>query len=500
MGKKQSNLFNRIFVLCCFAVLGFLMVYRLNHSSLWYDEWIEFYYSQNSLTDGTMYRSIISTFQPPLYNVLMHGWLMVSHSLTWFRLFNVIPGFLTGLFVYASAADLTGSRGMGGFAVLILSVSYQWVYMVQEASEYVLMMLFVSASVYAYLKAEERPSFKRTAGLALAAAGAAYSQYGCVFVVMPLLLLHLFRTLQRKDRAQIRNVALIYTLSLVFLAFPLYHWFAGIQIGNHKITGASATGDPLRLADLVCKFGTMVVYLIRTPDVTETSLTMGIGAVILLTALIVLIRERKTAKADFVLTVLFALLLHYALVQKHIYAMVHAGMSAGYYCRYSVFYLPVLPVLLMLELSVVGKLIGHRPVLKCVLPAILSAVIAIGSLPGILANWHKSYDREMAFTWLANDGNNQYTVLYGTAENSFYYFVRDQHIEANQVLNRCWMQVDTERLPSQFWLWYSNYGADRSISFAEDYEKLTGELKEKGYQGTVKMDGGDMGQLIFYQR
>ena len=80
----------------CFFV--FMMVYKLMNSALWYDEWIEYYFSQKSIMNGELYQSVISTFQPPLYNFLMHFWLKISDSLLWFRLFNVVIGAVGGWF------------------------------------------------------------------------------------------------------------------------------------------------------------------------------------------------------------------------------------------------------------------------------------------------------------------------------------------------------------------------------------------------------------------
>lgn len=44
------------------------MVFNLTHSAPWGDEWIEYTYSQEDIFNKEIFRKIVSTFQPPLYN------------------------------------------------------------------------------------------------------------------------------------------------------------------------------------------------------------------------------------------------------------------------------------------------------------------------------------------------------------------------------------------------------------------------------------------------
>lgn len=132
MNSKTKSFFNdeRTRISACFLFFFFMMRFNLMHSPLWGDEWVEYYYSQESIITGDLYKAIISTFQPPLYNHLMHLWLKISQSLLWFRLFNVAIGFITAIFIYKTNRKQY-SKKVGAISIVALAVCYRWVYCIQ---------------------------------------------------------------------------------------------------------------------------------------------------------------------------------------------------------------------------------------------------------------------------------------------------------------------------------------------------------------------------------
>ena len=90
-----------------FVFLLYLSVagYKLTNAPLWFDETIEYWFSKvmfgelpfesvGTVGSVNMYQRIISTFQPPLYNFVMHFWLKFGDGEWWFRFFGVAMGFL----------------------------------------------------------------------------------------------------------------------------------------------------------------------------------------------------------------------------------------------------------------------------------------------------------------------------------------------------------------------------------------------------------------------
>lgn len=104
--------FQRKEYFCLAAVLlVFLLMslYKLTDAPLWYDEVVEFYYSKylsGPIQGVSIYNSLyerlqFNSFQPPLYNLIMHVWLLFSESEWWFRFSGVVFGFIGMLGLYA---------------------------------------------------------------------------------------------------------------------------------------------------------------------------------------------------------------------------------------------------------------------------------------------------------------------------------------------------------------------------------------------------------------
>ena len=74
---KKENLF----LGAVFSFFVFMMLLQITHSALWGDEWIEYDYSQANISNGDLYNKIISTFQPPLYNFVMHFYFHILRCL-----------------------------------------------------------------------------------------------------------------------------------------------------------------------------------------------------------------------------------------------------------------------------------------------------------------------------------------------------------------------------------------------------------------------------------
>lgn len=85
-----------------------------------------------------MYERIISTFQPPLYNLLMFVWLRISDSELWFRLAGVIFGFIGMIGIYRGIYNVTKSRITASITIVFCSFTYRLVYYWQECAEYCL--------------------------------------------------------------------------------------------------------------------------------------------------------------------------------------------------------------------------------------------------------------------------------------------------------------------------------------------------------------------------
>ena len=88
-----------------FAVFFIITLNNLTHASIWFDEAVEYWYSKDFYgilpwngTVESMYSRIITTYQPPLYNVIMHFWLLIADNEFWFRFSGVFFSEITTRF------------------------------------------------------------------------------------------------------------------------------------------------------------------------------------------------------------------------------------------------------------------------------------------------------------------------------------------------------------------------------------------------------------------
>lgn len=348
MIEKLKRNEKQIKLIAVFAVFTFTMVFHLMHSAMWGDEWVEYDFSRASILTGELYRNIVSTFQPPLYNVIMHFWLMLDESLVWFRLFNVIIGIGAGIFQYLSLKKLYNPR-VSMIALISLAVCYRWVYCIQECSEY-----------------------------ALNIGGA-------------------------------------------------WDWICGLL--SIMLIGCS-------------------IYIFR--------------------------KKIDLLKKTLVLSFWIAYVLHYFLVQLHIYAMVAPNVSAVFFERYSLFYIPLacitLPVIFCETYEVSSKF-DIKSTMKVVAGAgVLCLFISFYTM---LGNWTKATDNQFAEIWMENKGWVDITYLVGPASHAFPYYLSRADGYQEEYLHNTRIGVDIENLPSRFWLW--------KLSWGNDYELAINCAEQKGY-------------------
>lgn len=164
-----------------------MMCHNLFHSALWGDEWCEYEFSKFPFfgTEWNLCYIINQTYQTPLYNFIMHWWLMISKSIIWFRIFNLTPGMISLFAIFKTVKELTGDETWADFSVIVLSCCYQWIYYVQKCAEYCLMFLFLSLLAWVRLMRDNR--VRDHVLFVIYIVCSIYSQYGAIIVGLPLL-------------------------------------------------------------------------------------------------------------------------------------------------------------------------------------------------------------------------------------------------------------------------------------------------------------------------
>lgn len=487
---------DKIWLIFSFAFFAFMMVFHLTHSALWGDELVEYYYSQKAIRTGQLYKAIISTYQPPLYNFLMHFWLKINGSLFWFRFFNVLLGIVSFIFLYITLRSLIGCRKACATSFL-LAVCYRWIYCIQECSEYTLMLCGLFMALCFYVKCLECFSYTKMIGFVLSCVMAIYSQYGGAFVVAPLLGIFFAGMLFDKKQSLPRKIAVVgvYLFSFFAFALPLYVLFAKIQVEGHKISENSVHFTPDLLKDIPFIFGRIFAWLFSMNGEDNTSIVFGILGLIFFGILINILIQKKEnwIKRSLLLCMLITYALHYVLVRLHLYAMVHADQSEGFYTRYSYFYIPLLAVVVPITYDEIKVFFSKNRIVRLACALLMGTVLLV-SFVSILQNWHKSYTDQVGEIWLDHKGWEDVTYLYGGASRWAikFYAGRSSRCPENY-LDKVEEAVDNDNLPDKFWAWANDWNID-------GWQVTIDKAEELGYAVNIYVDYGTKGKLAYCHR
>lgn len=170
-----------------------MALYKLTDAPLWYDEMIEFYYSKYltgqirgvSLCNNLYERLQTNSFQPPLYNLIMHVWLLFGESEWWFRFSGVVFGLLGMLGLYACVKQFAGWQ-VAALSVFVSSFVYEWMYYVKEVAEYHMMIMLLYWLLYIYFKTFRNLTLKNIGWFTAVSVVLLYTQYGAVLAILPL--------------------------------------------------------------------------------------------------------------------------------------------------------------------------------------------------------------------------------------------------------------------------------------------------------------------------
>ena len=148
---------NRIKSHFCFSVFfsialgAFLRLYKIGSKSLWLDEACSVYLAKLPLFD--MLSQIIKTdIHPPLYNLLLHFWIVPSTSEWYVHLLSALFSIITVWIVFLIGKNLFSAK-VGIIACFITSISSYQIYYAQEARLYALITLLCTLSFLIFINA-----------------------------------------------------------------------------------------------------------------------------------------------------------------------------------------------------------------------------------------------------------------------------------------------------------------------------------------------------------
>lgn len=492
MKKEKAE---KVITAIVFLFALFMMVHKITYSTLWGDEWIEWLYSQKSFRTGDWYQAVSSTLQPPLYNVVMHFWLKISDTIFWFRFANVIMGMAASIFLYLSLKKLYKNVYISCMAVVGLCACYQWIYYVQECAEYCLMMTCLFAALYYYICAVSEPThiYRNELSFILLSVSAVYTQYGAVFIVVPLLVVYYLHAISSKNKDSIFRITVYYLICMIIFAVPLYVFFLKGMMGKKDLSHSMrVTFDPGILKTNIREL-LLYLYNIKRSELNITIFAVIAILFIMLAAAVLLILAAKKdfIKSSLLLTFVSAYCIHSAAVLYDIYS---TNYIKGMACRYSLFYIPimsiVIPVILVEIVNVIPsrkiRVGGGTTVLLCF------TWIVIASIPSIMQNWKKAYDDEFAEIWIENGGYNSITYVCGYPGLGYTHYLTSAGYDTESVTGHLNFEINNETVfPDDFWLWKTGWSYEK-------FDQILEEISQKPeYKIIIYADHGNKGQLAY---
>ena len=200
----------------CWAAAFFagLVIYsfRMTYSALWYDEVVEYFFSKflygnvpGSIgVTSNMYERICSTYQPPLYNVLMHIWLKFFDSEALFRFAGVLVTLLGMTGLYMGLCELSGCKWAMAGAVIYLMIPKVALYAL-ECGEYNLMLCCEAWSLYFFIMTVRKKDNMSLALFFLFSCLSVFSQYGAAFFAAGLYIVLVLYSFT--DKSLLRKIA-----------------------------------------------------------------------------------------------------------------------------------------------------------------------------------------------------------------------------------------------------------------------------------------------------
>lgn len=451
--KKNKE---KIMVRAVFLFFFLFSCYKLTAAPLWYDETLEFYFSrrltgtvENVTSLRNMYeRLLYYSFQPPLYNLIMRIWLVFGESEWWFRFSCVIFALISAAGLFKTVKYKTNTRS-AALSVVLYPFLYEMMYYFRECAEYALLLAVITWVMYFYFKALDEEGMKNSFLFVAVSVLAVYSQYGAVFVIVPLAVSLLFEKWM-KAKEKVKLLLPAYIAAAIGAGFPLYWYFLRIQISVQDTPGkkVSTTIEFLK-NNVIYDFFKNLSYVFSWCMIDSFSIerfevfTALILAGMLLLAVIVLGCSKNRGIKHLLIVNFFSWILYYVLVKLNVYA------RGGFGNRYNVFFVPIWYVTLFLTAWESLKLTKKwkKKWMTVVLTAafavavIFTAALNIRKMPHI---YEKSHTREAVELWYEEKGYDAFTYVCFGENVSFEYYLTHNENYKEEYKDRIYMEFGDE--------------------------------------------------------
>lgn len=245
MKTDSNNKIKWIFLGIILLAAFLTYIFSLTSDGLWYDEAIEYYFSKivsgkapGGFGKSSMYERILCTYQPPLYNWLMHIWLIFFDSEAGFRMAGVLTTLIGAIGIFCSIDKIINYKWASFGTCLYLFTTAVARYAL-ECAEYNLMLCFLSWTIYFYIRCIKIQKTIDYIRFFLFACLSVYSQYGAALLVIVLYVSLIVICIRNKNTIILKRIGIMSIITAVVAAFPLIHFFMLPQMNNQGSASVS---------------------------------------------------------------------------------------------------------------------------------------------------------------------------------------------------------------------------------------------------------------------
>ncbi len=223
-----------------------LRLINLNQS-LWLDEAINAVFVRSLDLKSLIFNYSLSDFHPPLYHILMKGWVVLfGSSEIALRMPSVILGVASIYIIYKIGKKLFDEK-TALIAATLLATAPLHIFYSQEARMYMLASFFTIVSVYFFIAVLKEDRLKNWAGFIISTSILLYSDY-LPYLMIPVYLVYLFLYRKSIKKPTLRSFVPAFLL-IALIVLPWFFIFpkqliTGLSAANLSPAWAQVVGTP----------------------------------------------------------------------------------------------------------------------------------------------------------------------------------------------------------------------------------------------------------------
>ena len=439
MNKKEL-----FFLMLAFIIAGCFYLTHITTTGLQFDEGIEYFYSKymtalpvnlHESPSGNMYERIISTYQPPLYNIMMYCWLCLFDSEFFFRLAGVIVTFVGALGFYFTLKKITDFR-WAALGMLMYLSAYSVMYYALECAEYNLQLCMECWMIFFFIRCIDvkEVSRKDIIGFYLFAVLSIYSQYGSAFLIISLFIVLFHNYIKYKSYNSLRWLIIIGILVVFIFIVPLWIFFVEPQMTHQE--SLTISHRPVYVKNIIYSLilsiynsiSWIYTYIYATHVSMGSVAVFAIGTSFIFFIIIAIFRTHQRIYTLLVSTLLLCFLLYFFASAHSFYAYNAFEGKVGCYNiiwgkRYVLFIAPIFILTMMTSINQIYKSFPSKSkTRKLILLSNIGVVLILYAWMWLYGVVSKGKEREAIYAWIEMNGYNKKTLIQPEVLPAFYFY------------------------------------------------------------------------------